>query len=76
MSMSRLLQFDRAYCARTAVLIFCCLALVLSFAVQGQNVTATLTGTVADATGAVIPGATVIVKNECERRHSPHGQQR
>jgi hypothetical protein len=31
---------------------------------QAQNVAATLTGTVADASGAVIPGATVILKSE------------
>jgi hypothetical protein len=32
--------------------------------IQAQNVSATLTGTVADASGALVPGATVILKNE------------
>ncbi len=40
------------------------LAIVSLPAVYGQTVTATLTGTVTDQTGAVVPGVTVTAKNE------------
>src|SRR6267378_2692583 len=36
----------------------------VSQSLRAQNVTAALTGTVADSSGAVIPGATVILKSE------------
>src|SRR5258708_30194102 len=36
----------------------------ISQTLRAQNVTAALTGTVADSSGAVIPGATVILKSE------------
>ncbi len=44
---------------------------LLSSGLRGQNVTGTLTGTVGDPSGAIIPGATVIMKNDAsgdERR--------
>jgi len=37
---------------------------LLCGSLQAQNVTGTLTGTVADPSGAVVPGATVIMRNE------------
>jgi hypothetical protein len=37
---------------------------IASNTLQAQNVTATLSGTVSDATGAVVPNATVILKSE------------
>ena len=40
------------------------LAIVSLPAVYGQTVTATLTGTVTDQSGAVVPGVTVTAKNE------------
>lgn len=44
---------------------------LLSGSLQAQNVTGTLTGTVADPTGAIVPGATVVMRNDAsgdERR--------
>lgn len=53
--------------SRNATLSFCAmLALILCFSpVPGfsQNVTAELRGTITDATGAVVPGATVTIRN-------------
>ncbi|MBW8869680.1 MAG: carboxypeptidase regulatory-like domain-containing protein, partial [Acidobacteriales bacterium] len=43
-------------CAFTAIMLVC--------AAGAQTTTATLGGVVADPTGAVIPNATVLVKNE------------
>ena len=48
---------------RSAVLAFAILA-VLVPALVGQTVTATLSGTVLDPSGAVVPKATVVLKNE------------
>jgi hypothetical protein len=47
-----------------AVLSLALLALAAILPMQAQVVTATLSGTVADATGASIPGATVTAKNQ------------
>lgn len=45
---------------------FAVLALLVLFCVPalGQTITATVTGTVADSSGAVIPGVTVIAVNQ------------
>ena len=49
----------------TGIVVPCFIAMLLvCTGLQAQNVTGTLTGTVADPSGAVIPGATVIMKNE------------
>ena len=51
---------------RTALLPFLMVCLYLCFStvsLKAQNASGTLTGTVADPSGAVIPGATVIMKN-------------
>jgi predicted phage tail protein len=53
--------------ARTGSLFFLALSLfVLGLPVAGssQELAATLTGTVTDASGAVVPGATVLVHND------------
>lgn len=50
--------------ARLLALLALFAALLPVGTLQAQNVTATLTGTVSDASGAVVPNATVIVKNE------------
>jgi len=49
-------------CRRTASLLAVILALVAPFA-TAQEITGTIVGTVFDQTGAVLPGATVTVKN-------------
>jgi Carboxypeptidase regulatory-like domain len=49
---------------RCAVTLLFALAIVGLPAVYGQTVTATLTGTVTDQTGAVVPGVTVTAKNQ------------
>jgi hypothetical protein len=46
------------------VLAFCALIYVFAPCVESQNVTGTLTGTVTDASGAVVPGAQVSMRNE------------
>src|SRR5690242_8192456 len=45
------------------VLLMCCLCIFTNAPMKAQN-SGTLTGTVADPSGAVIPGATVLMKNE------------
>ena len=40
------------------------LVLIFSLAGNAQQLTATLTGTVTDASGAVVPGATIVVHSE------------
>ncbi len=52
---------------RTAVLpilLICCLSILSVLPVSAQNASGTLTGTVADPSGAVVPGATIVMKNE------------
>src|ERR1700726_2614296 len=52
---------------RTALLPFLMICGYFCFAgiaLKAQNASGTLTGTVADPSGAVVPGATVIMKNE------------
>ena len=46
------------------VVVLSLIVLSLSAAVVAQELAATLTGTVSDATGAVVPGAIVIVHND------------
>jgi len=61
-----MVQVRRNEC-RTALLpvLMVCLYLCFSTAsLKAQNASGTLTGTVADPSGAVVPGATVIMKNE------------
>ncbi|MGH9397515.1 MAG: carboxypeptidase regulatory-like domain-containing protein [Terriglobia bacterium] len=50
---------------RLAGFIFCAVLILALTAVVGraQNITASLTGTVTDSTGAVVPGATVVIHN-------------
>ncbi len=63
-------MFQRSTWAHIAYLWVVSL-LLLCHSMQAQNVNGTLTGTVADPSGAVIPGATVIMKNDAsgdERR--------
>jgi type 1 fimbria pilin len=40
------------------------IVLIFSLAGNAQQLTATLTGTVTDASGAVVPGATIVVHSE------------
>ncbi|MGH9665991.1 MAG: carboxypeptidase regulatory-like domain-containing protein, partial [Bryobacteraceae bacterium] len=47
--------------SQSSLILLCCLTLPL--AAFGQEVTASITGTVKDASGAVVPGATVIATN-------------
>jgi carboxypeptidase family protein len=42
----------------------CCLCILLTLPAGAQNASGTLTGTVTDPSGAVVPGATVIMKND------------
>ena len=44
----------------------CCLFLLISLAGYGQSTFGTITGTVTDPSGAVVPNATVIVTSEAE----------
>ncbi len=46
------------------VLLACALILGSFETIHAQSTTGTLTGTVADASGAVVPGANVVLKNE------------
>lgn len=48
---------------RLRLLTFVALGLVLSYALAGQSITGSITGTLSDPTGAVIPGAAVTVTN-------------
>ena len=56
-------MFQRSRSAHVISLWALTLGLLCS-GLQAQNVTGNLTGTVADPSGAVIPGATVVMKNE------------
>ena len=46
------------------VLLLCCFSILSLQPINAQNASGTLTGIVADPSGAVIPGATVIMKND------------
>src|SRR5579872_3885150 len=56
-------MFQRSRSAHT-VSLWAILLCLISASLWAQNVTGNLTGTVADASGAVIPGATVVMKNQ------------
>src|SRR5580704_14685502 len=45
-------------------LMICCYFCFSGISLKAQNASGTLTGTVADPSGAVIPGATVIMKSD------------
>jgi hypothetical protein len=52
---------------RTAVLpvlLMCCLCILSVLPARAQNASGTLTGTVVDPSSSVVPGATIIMKNE------------
>ncbi|HJT89498.1 MAG TPA: carboxypeptidase-like regulatory domain-containing protein, partial [Bryobacteraceae bacterium] len=48
---------------RHALAYFCLLACFAARSLWGQAATATITGTITDTTGAVVPGATIDAKN-------------
>jgi hypothetical protein len=48
---------------RGAVMLFCCLLALVVLPLRAQNFTATVTGTVTDPSGAVVPGAKVTLTN-------------
>ena len=47
----------------SAIAIALCLSLVFSFPAAAQTVLGSITGTVKDATGAAVPGASVAAEN-------------
>ena len=57
------MQIDRSCLARFLVLVLAMLA-IMSLVGNAQTTSATLTGTVFDSSGAVVPKATVSLKNE------------
>ncbi len=54
----------RSLIKKTQGALWLALMLGAAFSLQGQNVTSTLTGTVVDGSGAVVPGAAIVVKSE------------
>jgi carboxypeptidase family protein len=69
-------MFQRSNMVRIALIWTATLCLLLCCSLQGQQVTGTLTGTVADPSGAVVPGATISMKNVAsgdERRTVSNG---
>src|ERR1700734_1303135 len=56
-------QAVRIRTALLAIALICCLGLVSVLPVSAQS-SGTLTGTVTDPSGAVVPGATVVMKND------------
>jgi carboxypeptidase family protein len=57
------MQTNRRYFAGFAVFVMAATLVLLSPTLNAQQTTATLTGTVYDASGAVVPGATVTLEN-------------
>jgi hypothetical protein len=58
------MQTDRRYFVPMSILMVFALMVLMSSLANAQNTTASLTGTVFDASGAVVPNANVSLKNE------------
>ncbi|MCA1635876.1 MAG: carboxypeptidase-like regulatory domain-containing protein, partial [Acidobacteria bacterium] len=58
-------MFNTTHLFRALRTVFTCLSLLLvcTFSTQAQTVTGTLQGTISDSNGAVVPGATILIRN-------------
>ena len=68
------MEINRGCLARFSILAITAMLVFVSLAGNAQTTNATLTGTVFDSSGAIVPKANVILTNEVERRPETHGQ--